>query len=398
MVRPTHKSAGILRSMIKRRTDQPDYSHAVAGMEEFGVALVGLLKEMLRHHGIVVHTIDHRVKTEQSARKKIETADGGYANYAALHDLLGLRITCYFSDEVDRVAAVIDKEFQTDPVKSVNKGEKLGVKEFGYRSVHKVAWMSAGRTTLAEYRRFSNMRFELQIRTVLQHAWAEIEHDLGYKQDTIPEPMSRRFSMLAGVLELVDYEFESLRKELEEYIADADKAAKTGSIDMALDFATLTSLVHHDAKVKAIDEQIANAVSRPLQGTEPDHRYMKYTMNRCRDIGMHTINDLRVELEKWHKHASAFAAAWITQERESERGGRMVAKPSPMPRGVAIFYLWFVIGLTAKSNGLNVSAEVLDLPEAQDTWAKTLNAIGPPPPLPDVEEGEWGGLPRPNIR
>lgn len=366
-----------------------DYSQAVVGMEEFGVALVGLLREMLRHHGVVVHTIDYRVKSESSARKKIESADGSYSDYAALHDLLGLRITCYFSDEVDLVAAVIDKEFLPDPSKSVNKGDKLGLNEFGYRSVHKVARMGPARTALAEYTRFSAMRFELQIRTVLQHAWAEIEHDLGYKQDTIPEPMRRRFSMLAGVLELVDYEFESLRKQLDGYIAKADEAAKTSSIDMLLDVATLTSLVHHDAGIVGLDSLIAASAGKPLKGTESNTRYMEYSMNRCRDLGMHTINDLRSALKHWQAHVSAFATAWVTRNDKYGHGA-----PDYFPRGVAIYYLWFVIGLEAKAKELDVSADMLDEPGAQQLWAETVGRVGAPPPLPDVVKGEWGGLPK----
>lgn len=60
--------------------------------------------------------------------------------------------------------------------------------------------------------------FEIQFRTVLQHAWAEIEHDLGYKSEySIPLSMRREFSRVAGLLELADETFEKLKHQLNDY-------------------------------------------------------------------------------------------------------------------------------------------------------------------------------------
>jgi putative GTP pyrophosphokinase len=137
-------------------------------MEEFGLTIKGLLKELLRHNGVVVHTIDHRVKTEKSAKRKLSRQDASYEGFSSLHDLLGLRITCYFSDDIDRIVKIIEDEFLMDHSRSVDKGKQLGTREFGYRSVHRVAQISASRSKLAEYDRYKSLRFEIQIRTVVQ--------------------------------------------------------------------------------------------------------------------------------------------------------------------------------------------------------------------------------------
>ena len=64
------------------------------------------------------------------------------------------------------------------------------------------------RMVLRENKAFEGLKCEIQIRSVLQHAWAEIEHDLGYKSElTIPKEVRRSFSRLAGLLELGDKEF-----------------------------------------------------------------------------------------------------------------------------------------------------------------------------------------------
>jgi hypothetical protein len=62
---------------------------------------------------------------------------------------------------------------------------------------------------LVEYSTHTGVQFEVQIRSTLQHAWAEIEHDRGYKSEVeVARAVRRRFSRLAGLLELADYEFD----------------------------------------------------------------------------------------------------------------------------------------------------------------------------------------------
>ena len=59
------------------------------------------------------------------------------------------------------------------------------------------------------------VKLEIQIRSILQHAWAEIEHDLCYKNSTpLPRKIKRRMYRLAGVLELADKEFSAVKYDL----------------------------------------------------------------------------------------------------------------------------------------------------------------------------------------
>ncbi|MCU4334663.1 hypothetical protein KTG74_14805 [Acinetobacter pittii] len=101
---------------------------------------------------------------------------------------------------------------------SVNKSEKLGEEKVGYRSVHFVCDVGQDREKLPEFSAYKGLCFEIQIRTALEHAWAEIEHDRGYKLGgKLPSHLNRRFKLLSGLLESADLEFNRLTEEIEEY-------------------------------------------------------------------------------------------------------------------------------------------------------------------------------------
>jgi putative GTP pyrophosphokinase len=82
----------------------------------------------------------------------------------------------------------------------------------GYQSVHFIVKLSETRINLPEYKQYKNLMCEIQVRTVMQHAWAEIEHDIQYKSSiTIPADLRRRFITLAGLLEVADHEFQTIQ-------------------------------------------------------------------------------------------------------------------------------------------------------------------------------------------
>ncbi|WP_316249496.1 hypothetical protein [Acinetobacter pittii] len=100
----------------------------------------------------------------------------------------------------------------------MNKSEKLGEEKVGYRSVHFVCDVGQDREKLPEFSAYKGLCFEIQIRTALEHAWAEIEHDRGYKLGgKLPSHLNRRFKLLSGLLESADLEFNRLTEEIEEY-------------------------------------------------------------------------------------------------------------------------------------------------------------------------------------
>ena len=84
------------------------------------------------------------------------------------------------------------------------------------------------------------MSFEIQIRTILQHAWAEINHDRNYKLTGIlPDHIRRRFQLLSAVLELADKEFDTLAKEVDIYRNNVNEKIAFGNLDLPINSISL---------------------------------------------------------------------------------------------------------------------------------------------------------------
>ena len=102
----------------------------------------------------------------------------------------------------------------------------------GYQSVHYIVELPPNRTCLPEYSRYSGLKAEIQLRTVLQHAWAEIEHDIQYKSiETIPKEIRRRFTALAGLLEIADREFQAVQADDERLRQQARRSVAQGKLN-----------------------------------------------------------------------------------------------------------------------------------------------------------------------
>lgn len=185
--------------------------------EQFTTTVRSIIRSLVESESIATHTIDTRIKERDSLDKKIEKKDK-YTDISEITDICGLRIVTYYSDDVDKIAALINNEFEVDHQNSIDKRAIMEPDRFGYLSLHYVVSLSDNRLELPENKKFENLKIEIQIRTILQHTWAEIEHDLGYKSKSeIPKNIRRNFSRLAGLFEIADDEFLSIRNNLVRY-------------------------------------------------------------------------------------------------------------------------------------------------------------------------------------
>lgn len=135
-------------------------------------------------------------------------------------------------------------EFLIDESNSGNKADMLATDKVGYLSVHYVLQLSKKRLELVEYKEYENLKCEVQVRTLLQHAWAEIEHDKNYKfAGVLPNEIKRRFYLVAGALELMDYEFDKLSRDIDEYAKKTEKALSKGDFNLSINSKSLEQYI-----------------------------------------------------------------------------------------------------------------------------------------------------------
>ncbi len=213
-----------------------EYDQSVELYERFGANVEHLLRDLLGTTDIKFNAVTSRLKKRDSFERKIKS-NPKYVSIETVTDVTGARVTTNWEEDVDRVADIIRNEFDIDVRNSVDKRRILQTDRFGYQSLHLVASLNDGRASLRENRIFAGLKVEIQVRSLLQHAWAEMEHGLGYKgESAVPASIRRRFYRLAGLLELADQEFVAVRREALELTQDLPICRTEGLAEVVPDF------------------------------------------------------------------------------------------------------------------------------------------------------------------
>lgn len=223
------KSVGAVTLDVAQLRD--DYDQRRGLLERLAVNTQQAIKGFLEEASFPYLDVSHRVKEFASLAEKVGRK--GYSSpFDECEDLCGLRVICYFPSDVDRIASVIQREFLVHS--TIDKGTLLGVQEFGYRSTHFIVSVKKEWEAAPNYRGLAGLKAEIQVRTLLMHAWAEVEHKLAYKSESqVPDEFRRRFSRLSAKFEEADEQFEELRDKLREYRrALMAKAEATGRFDI----------------------------------------------------------------------------------------------------------------------------------------------------------------------
>ncbi|HEX3003522.1 MAG TPA: DUF429 domain-containing protein [Angustibacter sp.] len=196
-----------------------EYAALQPDLREVTDQYVELVTSLLDDAGINYLTVTGRTKTVASFAAKAERTDDGHPLYTdPLHqitDQIGVRVITYVRSDVTAVADVLSDQLRV--LEDRDMGEVTASEgRFGYASRHLLVALDDARAATASDL-LRGRSAQVQVRTVLQHAWAEFEHDIRYK-GVVPEEhapdLDRRFTLAAGLLELADSEFSAIRDRL----------------------------------------------------------------------------------------------------------------------------------------------------------------------------------------
>lgn len=185
--------------------------------ELLGKHIAFIIENLLQQNQVDYLSVSYRTKTKEGILEKIGRKK--YKNPTdELTDISGVRIILYLESDIARVSDVIKSTFNIDVKNSMDNEGRLSSDKVGYRSVHYVCDIGEKRNALKEYEYISGLNCEIQVRTMLQHAWAELTHDRNYKLGAnLPLQIQRKINLYSGMLEIADEGFSEIVNAIEEY-------------------------------------------------------------------------------------------------------------------------------------------------------------------------------------
>ena len=247
-------------------------------------------------------SISSRTKELSSFVEKIERK--AYSKpFEENTDFAGVRVVCLLQNDVDRLAEKIQSAFTVTD--SEDKRSLLELNSFGYLAKHFIVELTEA-TSGERCRALSSLKCELQIRTVLQDAWAVLQHSLIYKsENAAPEEVQRNISRLAALMEIGDYTYAQLVQTIEQRRLFLESQAKTdglGRVDLFIDslhtyLKFFDIVAFNDYSPKTRDEQYERGqVERLLGLIQMSNKKSGTPIKKLNDLNK-IVLDERVQVE-----------------------------------------------------------------------------------------------------
>jgi ppGpp synthetase/RelA/SpoT-type nucleotidyltranferase len=187
-----------------------EYKKRIGNYEKLRKVLAAVLKDLVRCQ-VPQAIIQTRLKTVASFAEKCRRKRNEFVDPVnQFTDLCSGRVIVHTADQVELVSELIKDYFDIDLDNSVDVSQRLKPTEFGYRSIHYIVSFKKSSKNQNGIKKkiptgFPNRRAEIQIRTVLEHAYADLEHKLAYKSTfQIPDRWKRELAAAAAMLESAD--------------------------------------------------------------------------------------------------------------------------------------------------------------------------------------------------
>jgi putative GTP pyrophosphokinase len=182
-----------------------DYERSLPGWHELEQEAAFVLDRALKNDKINIHSLAHRVKAfpsfvDKCKRIKLQNP------VREMQDMVGLRVVCLYLSDIKRVLQIVKREF--DYLREADTISGGDVSNFGYMSHHVVVQMKSVYKG-PRYDAILGKLIEIQIRTILMDAWANVSHHLQYKNESdVPSELLRDFHALSGLFYVADTHFE----------------------------------------------------------------------------------------------------------------------------------------------------------------------------------------------
>jgi GTP pyrophosphokinase len=274
-----------------------EFAAKKALLEAFCARTKSLIEASLQDAKLSYQSVQTRVKSEKKLRGKYSDPEKDYKKLSDITDLAGLRVITYYEDDIDRVARVIEREFEIDKRNSIDK-RNTEPDRFGYSAVNYVCSHLKRRTTDVEYKKFEGICCEIQVTSILRHAWSEMEHEWYDLGEAYPDKIKRRFYRIAALLELAESEFLDIKHKRTEYERSVDVRIEANVPDVTVDAVSLRSFIERDPLVAEVDLTVAAALGRTLSHQLPDE-FVAGRLRALKQAGLERFEDIRASLQTY---------------------------------------------------------------------------------------------------
>ena len=222
-----------------------------------------ILETKLAEAGLTPVSITHRPKAIESFAAKI-TRKHYDDPLSQMTDLAGVRVVCAYESELAKVAEIIEASFEVR--ERIDKARDLGVDRMGYNGKAFVVTLGT-RYAGGVYENITALACEIQVRTILQDAWAIIDHQLVYKnEESTPERLRRDLNNVASLLEIAQGIFDAVKEKRVAYLSEIQqkKADLPAFLAQPLDFDTVTAYTRWKFPDRGTSEKLTQILLKDI--------------------------------------------------------------------------------------------------------------------------------------
>lgn len=260
------------------------------------------LDKKLSTRNIKPAAVSGRVKTVESLRSKLSRKH--YKNpIEEITDFAGVRVICNYETDITEVAKLIHFDFEV--CEHIDKSSGLGIDKMGYHGAHFIVRLGS-RFSGPRYEGICTLKCEIQVRTVLQDAWAMISHQLDYKnEDSVPPPLRRDLYNVSALLEIAQRVFDNVRDQRNAYIQEIEEKVSDPQSFLAqpLDYETLIAYT----RWKFPDLQPSDKLNlRLLQDLDKKSYPTLSQIDHAVEAAKNAVEAYRLENPDWFKSGTDF--------------------------------------------------------------------------------------------
>lgn len=258
--------------------------------EQLSAEVEYILRKRVTERGMETASITSRAKTLDSFLEKLHRKP--YEKpFEEITDIAGVRTVCLYRSDISMIAEIIHANFEV--IEDVDKLDDLAVDRFGYGARHFVVRLNKS-SYGARYDDLKKLVCEVQVRTVVQDAWAIVQHHMVYKRESqVPSQLKRKLNSLSGLFETVDDQFERIREERDAYLLSVRDSAGTPA-----------TFLENELNLDSFKEYLAWAF--PGRATESWEGQASMVLDGLKGAGHKTLRDVHHIVNQTEPKLKAF--------------------------------------------------------------------------------------------